>query len=116
VYDLDVDVELAEKLAYKSASIRTDRVTGNWYQSDTYLWFNRLGGKLDPSWKVYGEYRILWNTLAQDQKMGYLIGLDWDMNQTTRLGIGYNFTDFNDDLTDLNYNARGVFFTITNKW
>lgn len=116
VYDLDPKLELAEKLAYKSASIRTDRANGDWYRSDTYLLVNRLGGKLDPDWKIYGEYRILWNTLAQDQKMGYLVGLDWDINNTTRLGIGYNFTDFNDDLTHLSYNAKGFFFTITNKW
>jgi len=27
-----------------------------------------------------------------------------------KIGVGYNFTDFSDDLTDLRYNHKGVFF------
>jgi hypothetical protein len=29
-----------------------------------------------------------------------------------KLGIGYNFTDFSDDLTDLSYDHQGVFFNL----
>ena len=29
-----------------------------------------------------------------------------------KVGAGYNFTDFSDDLTDLRYNHRGVFFNV----
>ena len=27
-----------------------------------------------------------------------------------KVGVGYNFTDFSDDLTDLSYDNQGVFF------
>ena len=29
-----------------------------------------------------------------------------------KAGIGYNFTEFSDDLTDLGYNHQGVFFNL----
>jgi hypothetical protein len=29
-----------------------------------------------------------------------------------KLGAGYNFTDFSDDLTDLSYRSRGPFINI----
>jgi hypothetical protein len=29
-----------------------------------------------------------------------------------KVGVGYNFTDFSDDLTDLGYDHRGVFLNI----
>jgi hypothetical protein len=29
-----------------------------------------------------------------------------------KLGAGYNFTDFSDDLTDLSYRSRGPFLNI----
>ena len=29
-----------------------------------------------------------------------------------KLGVGYNFTDFSDDLTDLRYNHKGVFINL----
>jgi len=30
-----------------------------------------------------------------------------------KVGLGYNFTDFSDDLTDLNYDHQGVFLNLT---
>ena len=30
-----------------------------------------------------------------------------------RVGLGYNFTDFSDDLTDLSYDHQGVFLNVT---
>jgi hypothetical protein len=30
-----------------------------------------------------------------------------------KLGVGYNFTDFSDDLTDLNFDDRGAFLNVT---
>ena len=29
-----------------------------------------------------------------------------------QVGVGYNFTDFSDDLTDLRYNHKGVFVNL----
>jgi len=29
-----------------------------------------------------------------------------------KVGVGYNFTDFSDDLTDLDYDHQGVFFNL----
>jgi hypothetical protein len=29
-----------------------------------------------------------------------------------KLGVGYNFTDFSDSLTDLSYDHRGVFVNV----
>jgi hypothetical protein len=30
-----------------------------------------------------------------------------------KLGLGYNFTDFSEDLTDLSYQHHGVFLNLT---
>ena len=30
-----------------------------------------------------------------------------------KIGLGYNFADFSDDLTDLSYDHGGVFLTLT---
>jgi len=31
------------------------------------------------------------------------------ITKNLKAGVGYNFTDFSDDLTDLKYNHKGVF-------
>ena len=33
-----------------------------------------------------------------------------------KVGAGYNFTDFSDDLTDNDYDSNGWFFDITGKY
>jgi opacity protein-like surface antigen len=42
-------------------------------------------------------------------KKGYLLGIDRDITKNLRVGAGYNFTDFSDDLTKLDYRYRGWF-------
>ena len=34
------------------------------------------------------------------------------MGEHLKLGVGYNFTDFSDDLTDLSYDHQGAFFNV----
>jgi hypothetical protein len=41
-----------------------------------------------------------------------LIGVDRDINKNFRIGVGYNFTDFSDDLTDFDYDHKGWFLNI----
>jgi hypothetical protein len=35
------------------------------------------------------------------------------LNPRFKAGLGYNFTDFSDDLTDLSFDHRGVFLNLT---
>ena len=36
-----------------------------------------------------------------------------DVGDNLKLGIGYNFTDFSDDLTDLSFDQSGFFLNVT---
>ena len=42
-------------------------------------------------------------------RAGWLLGVDRDITRHLRLGAGYNFTEFSDDLTDFDYDHRGWF-------
>ncbi len=41
-----------------------------------------------------------------------LLGLYRHLNKNFKFGGGYNFTDFSDDLTDLDYRSRGWFINL----
>jgi hypothetical protein len=45
-----------------------------------------------------------------------LLGLDRHINDHMKIGIGYNFTDFSDDLGDLDYDKRGWFLNVVGKY
>jgi hypothetical protein len=46
---------------------------------------------------------------AEDVRQGALVGLYRYLTENVKLGAGYNFTDFSDDLTDQSYRSRGWF-------
>ena len=48
-----------------------------------------------------------------DRRSGTLVVVSRYLNEHFKVGAGYNFTDFSDDLTDLSFDHRGVFLNMT---
>jgi hypothetical protein len=61
------------------------------------------------------EGRVLSLPDAQDRRSGTLVGIYRQLDDYIKLGAGYNFTDFSDDLTDLSYTHHGVFINLIGK-
>ncbi|MCK4909237.1 MAG: DUF11 domain-containing protein, partial [Planctomycetes bacterium] len=122
-YDLTDHFQLVEKYAFKNGQEKVgDR---DYTDSDTDLWINRVNYHLSGTkellkkvawWQRIDlgvEYRILKQKVADDQKEGWLAETLYKLNQYMRIGVGYNFTDFTDDLRNNNdYSARGPFIRL----
>ncbi len=63
-------------------------------------------------WESLAEYRWLRSDEAEDTRRGLLLGVDRQIGERLRLGIGYNFTEFDDDLTGLDGDGHGWFFNV----
>ena len=114
VYDLTDKWQLVEKLAYKQGE---EKVTGfDFTKTQTWLMVHRLNYKIDKDWQVGAEYRRLTQKQAEDYKQGALIEVSRNIGEFIQVGAGYNFTDFNDDLTHLDYTAQGPFIRLTGKF
>jgi hypothetical protein len=116
VYDLNKKWQLGEKIAYKKGEVKLNSLSSEWTDNETYLWVNSLNYQYNENLNLYTEYRILDNNLAEDRKEGFLFGISTRLENDIKLGIGYNFTDFNDDLSDLNYEAEGWFVNLIKAW
>lgn len=116
LYDLTEKWQIGEKLAYKNVKTNSDDHSDTWEESKTYLWVNRLNYHLINQWDINGEYRVLLNPLANDKKSGFLVAFYYRINPDFKIGAGYNFTDFSDDLTDLNYQEKGPFVNLIVLW
>ncbi|MFV0481778.1 MAG: hypothetical protein ACK5LP_07310, partial [Campylobacteraceae bacterium] len=57
------------------------------------------------------EYRVL-DVKDGGVKSGFMVGVDRDITENFRIGAGYNFTDFSDDLTKFDYKYRGWFINV----
>ena len=61
------------------------------------------------------ELRYLDANDAGDSKSGALVAVYRHLGKNFKLGGGYNFTDFSDDLTDLSYRSHGWFINLIGK-
>ena len=114
VIDLSDKWQLSEKLAYKTGE---EKVTGfDFTKTSTWLWINRLGYNINEDWQAAGEYRILAQKQAEDKKHGALFEVSRNIGDYFQVGVGYNLTEFNDDLTHLDYTSHGPYIRITAKF
>jgi hypothetical protein len=65
------------------------------------------------NWEGMIEGRVLDMSDIQDRRSGSVFVLSRYLNKHLKLGAGYNFTDFSDDLTDLSFDHKGVFVSMT---
>ena len=125
IYDLCRYIELVGKFAYKDQKEKVG--SRDWVDSDTYLYlarsnfhiFNRDEDKpfMLRGWDLAIEYRLLSNDQIEDSKEGFLVELDKDIGNYLRCGVGYNFTDYDDDLRDAeNWDSKGWFLRVSGKY
>lgn len=76
----------------------------------------RLDWKVVRRWDWLLELRSLRAKELGDRRTGWLTAGYYHINENVKLGLGYNFTDFSDDLTDMRYRSRGWFINLLGKF
>lgn len=111
VYRHDQHWEVAGKLARREGEVRYGRGSGPWFDSATDFAALQLRYEVVYAWHALAEYRWL-DVKAGGTRQGWLVGLDRDIGKNFRIGAGYNFTEFSDDLTDFDYDHEGWFLNM----
>jgi hypothetical protein len=73
----------------------------------------RADFRFKENWEGLIEGRLLDLPDVQDRRSGALLVVSRYLGSHLKIGTGYNFTDFSDDLTDLSFDHRGVFVSLT---
>jgi hypothetical protein len=73
----------------------------------------RTDWKFREQWELLVEGRVLNMTDLNEKRSGALIVISRYLGRHIKVGMGYNFTDFSDDLTDLSFDHQGTFITMT---
>ena len=115
-YDLNRYVGIVEKLAYKHAVLETN-VTEN-STLNSFLWAHRFNFHVTSKWDAVVEYRLLFQTDALDAiHHGAVFEIDRILYDYVRVGIGYDFTDFSDDLRrSSSFRSNGPFMRLSGKF
>lgn len=115
IYDIRPWVSLGGKLGVRHGELKDAKVAGNWYTSTAWLGILRADWHWVHEWDIITELRMLEVDAAGDSQAGALIGVYKHLNKHFKLGAGYNFTDFSDDLTDVSYRSHGWFINLIGK-
>ncbi|WP_319409577.1 OmpA family protein [uncultured Desulfosarcina sp.] len=116
MYDLTRRLTVGGKFAYRLSQVAQDRENPEYFDSNARLYVLRADYHILERWDALIEARQLDLPDAQDRRSGFLVGLYRHLGKYIKLGVGYNFSDFSDDLTQMSYTHQGFFVNLIGKY
>ncbi|PXF62465.1 TonB-dependent receptor [Kangiella spongicola] len=115
-YNFNPRWKLAAKVAHRRGQVRENRGSGAWFKSTANLYAAQTRYHIISEWDALLEYRWLELEESDDQREGWLIGADYHISDNFKIGAGYNFTEFSDNLANLDFNYEGWFINFVGKY
>ena len=115
-YQVNQRWQVGGKLAHKQSQIRSDRDSGTWAENDASLASARVTYHMTHNWDAMAGYHWMNSDASQDSQQGAMLSLDRHLGKNMKIGIGYNFTNFNDDLSNTDGDAEGWFVNLVGKY
>jgi flagellar motor protein MotB len=108
-YDVTTDWSVGGKYAYRLGQVSLDREQREFFDNAAHLVVLRADWRFRKGWESLIEARMLDLPDLSQRRSGGLLAIYRYFGKHLKVGAGYNFTDFSDDLTDLSYDHQGVF-------
>lgn len=111
-YDITSWFSLGGKYAYRLGQVSVDREHPDFFDNSAHLGIVRGDWRFLEKWEGSLEGRVLELPDLNERKGGALFTIYRYVGDNLKVGVGYNFTDFSEDLTDLGYDHHGIFFNL----
>lgn len=121
-YDLVPWLSVGAKYGFRIGDVKY-RIADNagtfqpyWQRSSAHLGIVRADLHVVKQWDVLVEGRVMHQPEAQTTDFGALTAVYRHVGNNFKVGVGYNFGRFSDDLRDLKMDDRGVFLNMIGKF
>lgn len=104
------------KYGVKHGEVTTSRTSSDYFSSTAQLVVLRSDVHFTREFDGLVEWRWLDVDIAEDTRTGFLIAGYKHFGKNFKFGGGYNFAEFDDDLTNLSYDAEGFFINAVTKF
>jgi flagellar motor protein MotB len=111
-YDLTDHWSLGGKYAYRLGQVSLDREAREFFDNRAHLYILRTDLQFGQHWEGLIEGRMLDMTDLNEQRSGALVAVYRYLGKHVKVGLGYNFTEFSEDLTDLSFDHQGAFINM----
>jgi flagellar motor protein MotB len=111
-YDLTANWSIGGKYAHRQGQVSLDRENREFFDNSAHLVVLRADWRFLKGWEALAEARMLDLPDVNQSRGGALVAVYRYFGEHVKVGAGYNFTDFSDDLTDLSYDHQGAFINL----
>jgi len=118
IYSYDARWDFGLKLAGKDKKETFDRVSGKSEKIKTqiYLVGTKATYHIIKNWDVFAEYHWKYDQHESALEQGAIVAINRHIGNNFKVGLGYNFSNFEDDLRRDDYNANGWFINLVGKF
>ncbi len=114
-YDLTPRWSVGGKLGYRLAET-APAGSSAFTENDAWLVVANARLHVTHNWDALAEVRALGAEQADTTDYGLLVVGYRHLNEVVKLGVGYNFGSFSDDLADLTHDDQGLFVNLVAKF
>jgi len=111
-YDLTRDWSVGGKYAYRLGEAALERVNPQFFDNTAELYIVRIDWRFQQEWEGTIEGRALRMPDLSQTRSGALVALYRHLGKHVKAGLGYNFTSFSEDLTDMSFRSHGIFVNV----
>jgi flagellar motor protein MotB len=111
-YDLTQQWSVGGKYAYRLGVASLERVNPQFFDNTAELYIVRIDWHFHQEWEGMIEGRALEEPDFHETRSGMLVALYRHLGKHVKAGIGYNFTNFSEDLTDMSFKSHGIFMNV----
>jgi hypothetical protein len=112
-YDLSPRFTIGGKYAHRLGLVSLDRENPEFFANNADLYVIRGDYRFRENWEFLLEGRLLSMPDLDERRSGALATVSRYLGDHLKIGLGYNFTDFSENLTDLSFDHHGVFLNLT---
>jgi hypothetical protein len=108
-YDLTKFITVGAKYGFRIGETRPRDSSSGWTKGSAHLGVIRADLNIVHNWDALAEARLLWTPGSKSKDLGLLIAGYRHIGDNFKIGVGYNFGRFSDDLRDQSYSSHGIF-------
>ena len=116
IYDVNQHLTLGAKYGFRIGQVSTTRDRDDFIDSSAHLGVVRADYHVVKNWDVFAEARILHTPEIDTTYYGAVAGVYRHFGNNLKVGVGYNFGQFSDEVSDLTFDDEGIFVNIIGKF
>ena len=116
IYDVNPWLSLGGKYGVRFGEVDWNPPSGDFHPSTAHLGVVRADLHIVHQWDLMLEGRALWLSELEQVQWGAVAGIYRHVGDNLKVGVGYNFGRFSDNLNDLTLDDGGIFFNIIGKF